>query len=138
MPGFCACLPSFQLMQKASQTAWQWLPTFSGSMGLLYPSRTHQLSILSSGSSKDIQLTVFPSKSVKEGDTVIISCTCGSVPEIWIILKKKAKTGDMVLKSVNGSYTIRKAQLQDAGVYECESKTEVGSQLRSLTLDVKG
>lgn len=90
------------------------------------------------GSSKDIQLTVFPSKSVKEGDTVIISCTCGSVPEIWIILKKKAKTGDMVLKSVNGSYTIRKAQLQDAGVYECESKTEVGSQLRSLTLDVKG
>lgn len=52
--------------------------------------------------------------------------------------EKKAKTGDMVLKSVNGSYTIRKAQLQDAGVYECESKTEVGSQLRSLTLDVKG
>ncbi|XP_052035348.1 vascular cell adhesion protein 1 [Apodemus sylvaticus] len=89
-------------------------------------------------SQKDIQLTVFPSKSVKEGDTVIISCTCGNVPETWIILKKKAKTGDMVLKSVDGSYTIRKAQLQDAGVYECESKTEVGSQLRSLTLDVKG
>ncbi|XP_034357208.1 vascular cell adhesion protein 1 [Arvicanthis niloticus] len=89
-------------------------------------------------SQKDIQLTVFPSKSVKEGDTVIISCTCGNVPETWIILKKKAKTGDMVLKSVDGSYTILKAQLQDAGIYECESKTEVGSQLRSLTLDVKG
>nr|BAE37132.1 unnamed protein product [Mus musculus] len=89
-------------------------------------------------SPKDIQLTVFPSKSVKEGDTVIISCTCGNVPETWIILKKKAKTGDMVLKSVDGSYTIRQAQLQDAGIYECESKTEVGSQLRSLTLDVKG
>ncbi|XP_028613189.1 vascular cell adhesion protein 1 [Grammomys surdaster] len=87
---------------------------------------------------QDIQLTVFPSKSVKEGDTVIISCTCGNMLETWIILKKKAKTGDMVLKSVDGSYTIRKAQLQDAGVYECESKTEVGSQLRSLTLDVKG
>lgn len=43
-----------------------------------------------------------------------------------------------MLKSVDGAYTIRKAQLQDAGVYECESKTEVGSQLRSLTLDVKG
>lgn len=89
-------------------------------------------------SPKDIQLTAFPSESVKEGDTVIISCTCGNVPETWIILKKKAKTGDMVLESVDGSYTIRKAQLQDAGVYECESKTEVGSQLRSLTLDVKG
>ncbi|XP_055484284.1 vascular cell adhesion protein 1 isoform X2 [Psammomys obesus] len=89
-------------------------------------------------SPKDIQLTAFPSESVKEGDTVIISCTCGNVPETWIILKKKAKTGDLVLEAVDGSYTIRKAQLQDAGVYECESKTEVGSQLRSLTLDVKG
>ncbi|KAL6055799.1 hypothetical protein STEG23_028759, partial [Scotinomys teguina] len=89
-------------------------------------------------SPKDIQLTAFPSESVKEGDTVIISCTCGNAPQTWIILKKKAKTGDMVLKSVDGAYTILKAQPQDAGVYECESKTEVGSQLRSLTLDVKG
>ncbi|MBZ3873558.1 Vascular cell adhesion protein 1, partial [Sciurus carolinensis] len=87
---------------------------------------------------KDIQLTVFPSESVKEGDTVIISCTCGNVPETWIILKKKAETGDTVLKSIDGAYTIRKVQLEDAGIYECESKNEVGSQLRSLTLDVKG
>lgn len=43
-----------------------------------------------------------------------------------------------MLKSIDGAYTIRKAQLQDAGVYECESKNEVGSQLRSITLDVKG
>ncbi|ELV10513.1 Vascular cell adhesion protein 1 [Tupaia chinensis] len=87
---------------------------------------------------KDIQLTAFPSESVREGDTVIISCTCGNAPETWIILKKKAKTGDTVLKSIDGAYTIRKAQLEDAGIYECESKNEIGSQLRSLTLDVKG
>ncbi|XP_004689789.1 PREDICTED: vascular cell adhesion protein 1 [Condylura cristata] len=87
---------------------------------------------------KDIQLTVFPSESVKEGDTVIISCTCLNVPKTWIILKKKAVTGDTVLKSTDGAYTIHKAQLQDAGVYECESKNEIGLQLRSLTLDVKG
>ncbi|KAM6219282.1 vascular cell adhesion protein 1 [Rhynchocyon petersi] len=87
---------------------------------------------------KDIQLTAFPSESVKEGDTVIISCTCGNVTETWIILKKKAETGDKMLKSIGGNYTIHQAQLEDAGVYECESKTEVGSQLRSITLDVKG
>lgn len=87
---------------------------------------------------KDIQLTAFPSESVKEGDTVIISCTCGNVPKTWIILKKKAETGDTVLKSRDGAYTIHKVQLEDAGVYECESKNEVGLQLRSLTLDVKG
>ncbi|XP_004401525.1 PREDICTED: vascular cell adhesion protein 1 isoform X1 [Odobenus rosmarus divergens] len=87
---------------------------------------------------KDIQLKAFPSESVKEGDTVIISCTCGNVPKTWIILKKKAETGDTVLKSRDGAYTIHKVQLEDAGVYECESKNEVGLQLRSLTLDVKG
>lgn len=87
---------------------------------------------------KDIQLMAFPSESVKEGDTVIISCTCGNVPQTWIILKKKAETGDTVLKSTDGAYTIHKAQLEDAGVYECESKNEVGLQLRSITLDVKG
>ncbi|XP_008582539.1 PREDICTED: vascular cell adhesion protein 1 [Galeopterus variegatus] len=87
---------------------------------------------------RDIQLRAFPSESVKEGDTVIISCTCGNYPKTWIILKKKAETGDTVLKSTDGAYTIRKAQLEDAGVYECESKNEVGSQSRSLTLDVKG
>ncbi|XP_061267030.1 vascular cell adhesion protein 1-like isoform X2 [Bos javanicus] len=87
---------------------------------------------------KDIQLTAFPSESVKEGDTVIISCTCGNVPPTLIILKKKAETGYTVLKSTGGAYTIHRAQLEDAGVYQCESKNEVGSQLRSLTLDVKG
>ena len=43
-----------------------------------------------------------------------------------------------MLKSTDGAYTIHRAQLEDAGVYECESKNEVGLQLRSLTLDVKG
>nr|XP_031536244.1 vascular cell adhesion protein 1 isoform X1 [Vicugna pacos] len=86
---------------------------------------------------KDTQLTAFPSESVREGDTVIISCTCGNAPQTLIILKKKAETGDTLLKSTDGAYTIHKAQLQDAGVYECESKNEVGFQLRSITLNVK-
>ena len=55
-----------------------------------------------------------------------------------IILKKKAETGDTVLKSTDGAYTIHRARLADAGVYECESKNEIGLQLRSITLDVKG
>lgn len=87
---------------------------------------------------KDIQLTASPSESVKEGDTVTISCTCENVPQTWIILKKKAETGDTVLKSIEGEYTIQRAQLEDAGVYECESKHELGLQSRSITLDVKG
>lgn len=29
-------------------------------------------------------------------------------------------------------------EFEDAGVYECESKNDVGLQLRSIKLDVKG
>ena len=43
-----------------------------------------------------------------------------------------------MLKSTDGAYTIHRAQLEDEGVYECESKNEVGLQLTSITLDVKG
>lgn len=43
-----------------------------------------------------------------------------------------------MLKSTDGAYTIHKVQLEDAGVYECESKNDVGLQLRSIKLDVKG
>ena len=41
-------------------------------------------------------------------------------------------------KSTYSAYTIHRARLEDAGVYECESKNEVGFQLTSITLDVKG
>ncbi|XP_037008859.2 vascular cell adhesion protein 1 isoform X1 [Artibeus jamaicensis] len=86
----------------------------------------------------DMQLRASPSERVQEGDTVTIYCTCGNYPKTWIILKKKAETGDTVLKSIEGAYIIHKAQLEDAGVYECESRSELGWQFRSITLDVKG
>ncbi|XP_007663114.1 vascular cell adhesion protein 1 isoform X3 [Ornithorhynchus anatinus] len=86
---------------------------------------------------KDTVLVAFPSNSVKEGDTVTISCTSVGVSPSQIVLRKKANPGQRVLASRNGHYTIRDARLEDAGIYECESKTEVGQQLRSLKLDVK-
>lgn len=87
---------------------------------------------------QDMQLRASPSARVQEGDTVTIYCTCGNHPKTWIILKKKAETGDTVLESVEGAYVIHQAQLEDAGVYECESESELGRQFRSITLDVQG
>ncbi|XP_043855677.1 vascular cell adhesion protein 1 isoform X2 [Dromiciops gliroides] len=86
---------------------------------------------------KDTRLTVFPSDSIKEGDSVTISCTSGDVPKSQIILRKKTEMGDRELESPAGVHFIHAAQLEDAGVYECESKNEGGSEIRSLTLDVK-
>ncbi|XP_074044381.1 vascular cell adhesion protein 1 isoform X2 [Macrotis lagotis] len=86
---------------------------------------------------QDTHLTAFPSNSIKEGDSVAISCTTGNVPKSQIILRKKTENGDRELESTSGTYFIDAAQLEDAGVYECESKNEGGSEVRSLVLDVK-
>uniref|UniRef100_A0A4X2JVG6 Vascular cell adhesion molecule 1 n=1 Tax=Vombatus ursinus TaxID=29139 RepID=A0A4X2JVG6_VOMUR len=86
---------------------------------------------------KDTRLTAFPSDSVKEGDSVTISCTSGDVPKSQIILRKKTEMGDREFESATGIYIIHAAQLEDAGVYECESKNEGGSEVKSLMLDVK-
>ncbi|XP_072500240.1 vascular cell adhesion protein 1 isoform X1 [Notamacropus eugenii] len=86
---------------------------------------------------KDTSLLAFPSGSVKEGDSVTISCTSADIPKSQIILRKKTEMGDRELESPDGIYYIHTAQLEDAGVYECESKNEGGSEVRSLTLDVK-
>lgn len=49
---------------------------------------------------------VFPSSSVKEGESVTISCSATGVPAVQIILEKKI--GDVVttLKTEDGKYTI--------------------------------
>ncbi|XP_044531430.1 vascular cell adhesion protein 1 [Gracilinanus agilis] len=84
-----------------------------------------------------ISLVAFPSDSVKEGDSVSISCTSGDVPKSQMILRKKTEWGETELESTAGTYIIHAAQLEDAGMYECESKNEGGSEVRSLMLDVK-
>ncbi|XP_036624372.1 vascular cell adhesion protein 1 isoform X2 [Trichosurus vulpecula] len=86
---------------------------------------------------KDTRLLALPSDSVKEGDSVTISCTSADIPKSQIILRKKTEMGDRELESTDGVYDIHAAQLEDAGVYECESKNEGGSEVRRLMLDVK-
>ncbi|NXL85829.1 VCAM1 protein, partial [Alectura lathami] len=86
---------------------------------------------------KNTTLSVFPSRAVKEGESVTISCTSADVPGVQITLRKKI--GDVVttLETKNGKYTIDKAQINDAGLYECISMNELGEQSRHVELDVK-
>ncbi|NXC49708.1 VCAM1 protein, partial [Penelope pileata] len=86
---------------------------------------------------KNTTLSVFPSSAVKQGESVTISCTSADVPGIQITLKKKI--GDVItaLKTENGKYTIEKAQLKDAGIYECTSTNKLGEQSQHIVLDVK-
>ncbi|XP_072199249.1 vascular cell adhesion protein 1 [Excalfactoria chinensis] len=86
---------------------------------------------------KNTSLTVFPSNSVREGETVTISCAAARVPAVQIILEKKI--GDVIttLETEDGKYTIDKAQLKDAGKYECIFTNKFGNRSLVVELDVK-
>ncbi|XP_067394472.1 vascular cell adhesion protein 1 isoform X2 [Emydura macquarii macquarii] len=86
---------------------------------------------------KDTMLSVFPSDTVREGDSVTFSCTSKGIPAVQVILRKKTGGVDPVLVSENGRYTIYGAQQEDGGVYECESRNELGQQFQNIMLDVK-
>uniref|UniRef100_A0A8B9TYQ7 Ig-like domain-containing protein n=1 Tax=Anas zonorhyncha TaxID=75864 RepID=A0A8B9TYQ7_9AVES len=77
---------------------------------------------------KNTTLSIFPSSVVKQGESVTISCTSADVPAVQITLRKKI--GDVIttLETEDGKYTIDKAQLKDAGIYECISINKLGKQ----------
>ncbi|NXK45648.1 VCAM1 protein, partial [Chauna torquata] len=86
---------------------------------------------------KNTTLSVFPSSAVKQGESVTISCTSADVPAVQITLRKKI--GDVIttLETEDGKYTIDRAQLKDAGIYECISINKLGEQSQHVVLDVK-
>lgn len=81
---------------------------------------------------------VFPSNSVKEGESVTISCTATGVPAVQITLEKKIDDVITTLKTEDGKYTIDKAQLKDAGKYKCTFTNKFGNHSLDVELDVKG
>lgn len=75
---------------------------------------------------------------MKEGESVTISCTATGVPAVQIILEKKTGGVITTLKTEDGKYTIEKAQLKDAGKYECTFTNKFGKRSLDVELDVKG
>ncbi|XP_030062928.1 vascular cell adhesion protein 1 [Microcaecilia unicolor] len=86
---------------------------------------------------RETSLTVLPFETVKEGDTVVISCRSAGVPSPRIILRKKTEDEDTVLESEDGTYTIQGVQEEHAGTYKCEATNQLGQQSRTIKLNVK-
>ncbi|NXF54800.1 VCAM1 protein, partial [Oceanites oceanicus] len=64
-------------------------------------------------------LSVFLSSAVIQGESVTISCTSADVTSVQSTLLKKIGDGITTLETEDDKYTIDRAQLKDAGTYEC-------------------
>ncbi|XP_029474832.1 vascular cell adhesion protein 1 [Rhinatrema bivittatum] len=100
-------------------------------------STTVQTEISVQGQPKIPQISIFPSTSVKEGDSIRIQCLAEGNPAAKITLRKKSEDGDRVLQSANGTVPIADVQFQDAGLYECEAENTFGRKRISALLIVE-
>ncbi|KAG1945799.1 vascular cell adhesion protein 1b [Pimephales promelas] len=81
-----------------------------------------------------------PQSSLKEGDTVSISCKSSSVPVTQVILSRRENGKDRALMTSEGdesSVIIHSVKLSDSGVFVCEAFNEHGSQRTTLNLTVE-
>ncbi|NXX23595.1 VCAM1 protein, partial [Podargus strigoides] len=79
--------------------------------------------------------SVFPSSAVIRGESITISCTFADVTSVQRTLKE-ISGGITTLETIDGTYTVDRAQLKDAGTYECISLINWESSL-SIILYVK-
>ncbi|KAL1251420.1 hypothetical protein QQF64_019216 [Cirrhinus molitorella] len=88
----------------------------------------------------DTLITASPQSSLKEGDSVSISCKSSRVPVTHVVLSRRVNGEDAELMSSKGaetSVTIHSVKLADSGMFVCEAFNEYGSQRTTLNLTVE-
>lgn len=89
----------------------------------------------------DTLIVASPQSSLKEGDTVSISCKSSSVPVTKVVLSREENGADNELTTREGAETtliIHFVTLAQSGVFVCEAFNEYGSQRTTLNLTVEG
>lgn len=89
----------------------------------------------------DTLIVASPQSSLKEGDTVNISCKSSSVPVTKVVLSREENGADNELMTSEGAETsviLHSVKLDHSGVFVCEAFNEYGSQRTTLNLTVEG
>ncbi|XP_069823647.1 vascular cell adhesion protein 1 [Dendropsophus ebraccatus] len=87
---------------------------------------------------KNTMITITPSHTMKEGQSVHIRCTSESSPAPTLALKMKTDLGTtMELEAEHGYYSISPATVDHTGTYICESSNVIGKQTVEATLTVQ-
>ncbi|KAM4023215.1 vascular cell adhesion protein 1 [Anomaloglossus baeobatrachus] len=86
---------------------------------------------------KNTFITITPSHTVQNGDSVHIWCVSEASPAPKLVLKMKTELGIIDLGSEHGLYMIPHAAGAHTGTYLCEASNVVGQQMAEATLTVQ-
>ncbi|NXX56763.1 VCAM1 protein, partial [Scopus umbretta] len=87
---------------------------------------------------QNITVLVYPSENVKEGENVTIICSTYSNPPPQMILKKVHQEKEIILPSVNGTFTLYNVTKNDTGRYLLDVFNEVGNNIKVIEIAVGG
>lgn len=82
-----------------------------------------------------------PQSSLKEGDTVSISCKSNRVPVTKVVLSREENGAYNELRTSEGAETsviLHSVKLAHSGVFVCEAFNEYGRERTTLSLTVEG
>ncbi|NWW93529.1 VCAM1 protein, partial [Rhynochetos jubatus] len=82
-------------------------------------------------------ISVVPAVSVKEEETVMMTCSSSGNPAPVISWKKKAATGELEKTFEDATLTIQNVRHQDSGLYECEAYNHFGKEAKAVKLLVQ-
>uniref|UniRef100_A0A8C3QZS5 Vascular cell adhesion molecule 1 n=1 Tax=Cyanoderma ruficeps TaxID=181631 RepID=A0A8C3QZS5_9PASS len=86
---------------------------------------------------KNTMITVIPTDTLKEGETVTMKCTSSGNPAPVISWKKKKATGESEEISKNATLTIQNLKSKDLGLYECEAYNLFGKEEKAVELYIQ-
>ncbi|NXG37374.1 VCAM1 protein, partial [Dromaius novaehollandiae] len=87
---------------------------------------------------QNITVLVHPSENVKEGENVTITCSTYSNPPSQMVLKKVHPEREIILSSVNGTFTLYNVTKNDTGRYLLDVFNEVGNNIKVIEIAVVG